>query len=160
MPELVPGIHDFGRAGNAWRPAEPGHGGGKRRVSNRGDDVASTGEQSMAITDEDLHRAEAEMDKLVQAGPVAVEARYDRGRGRVMVRLSTGVDLAFAPHDAQGFGRATAAELDVIEISPSGLGLHFPKLAADLYLPALLEGHFGSKRWTAHRAEAKDAAAE
>ncbi len=105
----------------------------------------------MAITDEDVCRAETEMDKLVQAGPVAVEAHYDRGRGRVVVRLSTGLELAFAPRDAQGLERARAADLDSIEISASGLGLHFPKLDADLYLPALLEGRFGSEQWTTAR---------
>ena len=36
-----------------------------------------------------------------------------------------------------------------IEISPSGLGLHFPELDADLYLPAVLEGFLGSRRWMA-----------
>jgi hypothetical protein len=47
---------------------------------------------------------------------------------------------------------AKPADLDVIEISPSGLGIHFPKLVADLYLPALLEGFFGSRHWTAAKA--------
>jgi hypothetical protein len=37
--------------------------------------------------------------------------------------------------------------LNKIEISPSGYGLHFPKLDADLYPPSLLEGAFGSERW-------------
>jgi hypothetical protein len=36
-----------------------------------------------------------------------------------------------------------------IEISPSGLGLHFPALDVDLYLPALLEGYLGSRQWMA-----------
>jgi hypothetical protein len=36
-----------------------------------------------------------------------------------------------------------------IEISPSGLGLHFPQLDADLYLPALLQGFLGSRQWMA-----------
>ena len=105
----------------------------------------------MAITDEDVRRAEAEMDRLVQAGPMAVEAHYDRGRGRVIVRLDTGLELAFAPRDAEGLEAATTADLDTIEISASGLGLHFPKLDADLYLPALLEGRLGSRQWMAAR---------
>jgi hypothetical protein len=29
------------------------------------------------------------------------------------------------------------------------LGLHFPTLDADLYLPSLLEGFLGSRRWMA-----------
>jgi len=39
--------------------------------------------------------------------------------------------------------------LAVIEISPSGLGLRFRKLDADLYLPAPLEGTLGSRKSTA-----------
>ena len=39
--------------------------------------------------------------------------------------------------------------LAIIEITPAGLGLHWPKLDADLYLPALLQGVFGSPRWMA-----------
>jgi hypothetical protein len=86
-----------------------------------------------------------------RAGPTAVGARYDRRLGRVFVSLSTGIDVAFAPRDAQGLEKAKPADLSVIEISPSGLGLHFPKIDADLYLPPLLEGFFGSKRWMASR---------
>ncbi|MER8672015.1 DUF2442 domain-containing protein [Mesorhizobium sp. M1156] len=32
-------------------------------------------------------------------------------------------------------------------ISPTGLGLHWPQLDADVDVPALLQGVFGSKRW-------------
>jgi len=109
----------------------------------------------MAITDDDVRRAEAEMDELVQAGPVAIEAHYDRGRGRIVVRLDTGLELAFAPRDAQGLERARAMDLDTIEISASGLGLHFPKLDADFYVPALLEGRLGSRQWMAARRSRK-----
>jgi hypothetical protein len=45
--------------------------------------------------------------------------------------------------------------LDPIEISPSGFGIHFPKLDADLYLPALLEGLLGSRAWMAARLGAR-----
>jgi len=31
----------------------------------------------------------------------------------------------------------------------TGLGLHWPKLDADVYVPALLQGVFGSKQWMA-----------
>ncbi len=89
------------------------------------------------------------MAELIDGGPCAVAARYDRGRGRVVIRLSTGIEVMFAPHDAEGLAGAKAAQLEPIEISPSGLGLHFPKLDADLYLPALLAGRLGSARWMA-----------
>ena len=82
-------------------------------------------------------------------GPFAVAARYDRRRNRVIVSLNTGLELAFPPHIAQGLEHAAAADLTDIELSPSGFGIHFPKLDAHLYLPALLQGVFGSKAWMA-----------
>jgi hypothetical protein len=105
----------------------------------------------MAITDDEARAAEARMAALRQRVPTAVAAHYDRGRGRVVIQLSTGLEIMFPPRDAQGLEKAKPSELDPIEISPSGLGLHFPKLDADLYLPALLEGVLGSKSWMAAR---------
>ena len=89
--------------------------------------------------------------QLQAALPHAVSAHFDRRIGRILIRLSTGLDVAFSPHDAEGLESATLAQLDPIEISPSGFGIHFPKLDADLYLPALLEGFLGTKRWMAGR---------
>ncbi|HEX9119187.1 MAG TPA: DUF2442 domain-containing protein [Terriglobales bacterium] len=83
--------------------------------------------------------------------PAAVDAHYDRRLDRVVVRLDSGVELAFPPRRAQGLEHARPSQLDRIEITPSGFGIHFPKLDADLYLPALIEGLFGSKRWMASR---------
>lgn len=81
--------------------------------------------------------------------PTAVRARYDRRIGRLVIDLSTGFSIAFKPHDAQGLEKAKPQQLNKIEISPSGFGIHFPDLDADLYLPGLLEGFFGSERWMA-----------
>jgi hypothetical protein len=46
---------------------------------------------------------------------------------------------------------AKAADLAEIELSPSGFGIHFPKLDADFYVPALLEGFLGSRKWMVAR---------
>jgi hypothetical protein len=68
----------------------------------------------------------------------------------------------------EGLSGACRADLAEIEISPTGTGLHWPRLDADLYIPALLQGVFGSKSWMAHqlgaaggsaRSDAKKAAA-
>jgi Protein of unknown function (DUF2442) len=80
-----------------------------------------------------------------------VAARYDRRLGRVVLSLTSRVDVMFAPADAQGLEKASPADLEEIEISPSGFGIHFPKLDADLYVPALLEGFLGSRTWMAAR---------
>jgi hypothetical protein len=85
------------------------------------------------------------------AEPAAVAARYDEDRDRLVITLNTGVEFTFPRRHAQGLEAAKPADLDVIEISPSGFGLHFPKLDADLWLPVLLDGVFGTKRWMAAR---------
>ena len=82
-------------------------------------------------------------------GPFAVAGRYDRRRDRVVVNLNTGLELAFPPRMAQGLEHAKPAELANDELSHSGFGIHFPKVDAHLYLPALLQGVFGSQAWMA-----------
>jgi hypothetical protein len=104
----------------------------------------------MASHDE-LATATKRAKRRAQIGPSAVAARYDHRSKRIVVRLSSGLEIRFAPRDAQGLENAKPQQLDEIEISPSGLGIHFPKLDADLYLPALLEGLFGSRAWMAAR---------
>lgn len=97
----------------------------------------------------DINDANARGQKVLANTPTAVTARYDRRVSRVVILLSTGLEIGFKPHDAQGLEAARPAQLVDIEISPSGLGLHFPQLDADLYLPALLQGFLGSRQWMA-----------
>jgi hypothetical protein len=83
--------------------------------------------------------------------PRAIAAHYDRESDRIVIQLSSKLNISFSPHDAEGLENAKPSELEEIEITPSGFGIHFPKLDADLYVPALLEGFLGSKRWMASR---------
>jgi len=64
-----------------------------------------------------------------------------------VVHLSSKLIVSFSPRDTQGLEDARATQLDEIEISPSGYGIYFPKLDADIYVPGLLEGLLGSKKW-------------
>jgi hypothetical protein len=104
----------------------------------------------MSATDE-FDAATARAAKRLATEPHAVEARYDAGTGYVLVRLNTGLGVFFAPTDVQDLEGATPADFEEIEIDPPGFGLHFPRIDADLYLPALLRGEFGSKSWMAAR---------
>lgn len=81
--------------------------------------------------------------------PAVLAVRYDRRIARIVISLASGLDIAFAPRDVQGFENAHPAELVDAEISPSGFGVYFPKIDADIYIPALIEGFLGSKRWIA-----------
>jgi Protein of unknown function (DUF2442) len=104
----------------------------------------------MAVRDR-YKRAVSEGKRMLAAVPHAVAARYDRRADRIIVALNTGIDVSFSPRAAQGLEHATPYELASIEITPPGFGLHWPRLDADLYVPALLEGMLGSRRWMAAR---------
>jgi hypothetical protein len=102
----------------------------------------------MAISERELRRAETRMEAQREAAH-AVSARYDRRSGRIVVALNTGVQIAFPADLAEGLAGASPADLAQVEISPAGLGLHWPRLDADLYVPSLLQGMLGSKSWMA-----------
>lgn len=104
----------------------------------------------MALRD-DFDLANQRGKNLQGSAPRAVAAYYDRKIGRVVIQLSSKLIVSFSPSDVEGLEDAKAAQLREIEISPSGFGIHFPAVDADLYVPGLLEGMLGSKRWMASR---------
>jgi len=77
--------------------------------------------------------------------PRAVSAHYDRKTKRIVIELSSKLIVSFSPSDVEGIENATPSQLGDIDISPSGYGIHFPAVDADLYVPALLDGFLGSK---------------
>jgi hypothetical protein len=99
--------------------------------------------------DEEAIGATMRADERLARDPRAIAARYEDGR--IVIDLSTHYRVSFSPERAQGLAGATPSDLAEIEITPSGYGLHWPKLDADLWLPALLEGVFGSRAWMAAR---------
>jgi hypothetical protein len=102
----------------------------------------------MARRDEfESARARSERRKTME--PFAVAAHYDRRQQRIVVQLNTGLAVVFAPDMIEGLQDAKPRQLQEIEITPSGFGLHFPRLDADVYLPGLLVGQFGWRRWMA-----------
>ncbi len=103
----------------------------------------------MDITDDTFEAANRRAAATKAAFPTVVSVRYDRRVARVVIALASGLELAFSPKHAQGLENAHPADLMDAEVTPSGLGVHFPRLDADLYIPALLEGFLGSKRWMA-----------
>jgi len=96
-------------------------------------------------------RANQRAKTLQSEIPRAVSAIYDSKSSRVIIHLSSKLIISFAPRDAQGLEHAKPSQLKEIQISPSGFGIHFPKLDADLYVPGLLEGFLGSRKWMASR---------
>ena len=102
----------------------------------------------MPTSDETFAQAERRAETKRKSG-YAVAARYDRRSARIVVMLNTDVQISFPSRLAEGLANASPEALAEIEIRPSGLGLHWPKLDADLYVPGLMAGQLGSQRWMA-----------
>jgi hypothetical protein len=84
--------------------------------------------------------------------PRAAAARYDRRSGRVIVKLTNGCMFAFPPRLAPGLETATEEQLGHVEILGAGYGLHWEALDADLSIPGLLAGLFGTRAYMAQQA--------
>jgi Protein of unknown function (DUF2442) len=83
--------------------------------------------------------------------PMVVAAHYNKKANRIVISLSTKVEVMFNPSDVQGLENATPSQLKEIEITPSGFGLYFPALDDGINVPNLLEGTMGSRSWMAAR---------
>ena len=79
--------------------------------------------------------------------PRAVSAWYDEPSGRIFMELKNGCLFAFPAEMGQGLRGATAKQLSAVEILPGGVALHWEELDADLGVPGLVAGVFGSKAW-------------
>jgi hypothetical protein len=105
----------------------------------------------MAITKTQMTTARKRAKALKRHVPKAIAAGIDRNRAMLVVELESGAFISVPTSSVQGLAGERIADIVDIEISPSGMGLHFPKVDADVYLPALLEGILGSKAWMAER---------
>ena len=101
----------------------------------------------MAISKEQFKAANARGAAAVSRGPIARAVRYDSRRGLIVITLEGGCEFSFPVALAEGLADAPRSKLAKMKITPNGLGLHWPLLDADLYVPGLIEGAFGSRRW-------------
>lgn len=101
--------------------------------------VYRRGRRTRTITIADVDAANARAEIARARFPAAREAWYDNETGRVVVELETGLQLSLPPNGIPGLEGASPEDLREMAVSPSGLGLHFPRIDADVFLPALLE---------------------
>lgn len=102
----------------------------------------------MKISEQEFQAATLRGDETRRKGH-AVRAEYDAGQNRLVVDLNTGVTIMVPVHLMQELADATADDLQEIEITPAGLALHWPRLDADVYVPSLMQGVYGTKGWMA-----------
>jgi len=107
-------------------------------------------QHKVAFTNADFDRAIVRAKRL-RDEPLVTEAQYMPGPGLdlFIFKLSDGHRLAIPREDLQGLQSGTKGQLTRVEIVGGGTGVHWPDLDADLYVPSLLRGIYGSKTWMA-----------
>jgi hypothetical protein len=104
-------------------------------------------EQHRDVTTDAEIDAAIERAKLHDNDPVAKTAVYVPRLKLLMVQLTNGRRLALPIEDLQGLENATAKQLQKIEIFALGTEISFPEIDVDLYVPSLIEGVYGNRRW-------------
>lgn len=99
------------------------------------------------LTDAEFDAAEARGRKMLETEPRAASARYDRKTGRVIINLVNGCTYAFPVQLVQDLQGASHEDLANIAVEGVGFNLHWPTLGADLYVPTLVAGIFGTRDW-------------
>lgn len=108
-----------------------------------------------ALSGQDVRNAEQRMYKRLDTAAWVVAAHVDAAAHCLHICLNSGVELSVPCSLLQGLENAERGDLDELEISPTGLGLHFPRVDADIYVPALLQGVLGDSGWMARQLGSK-----
>jgi len=99
------------------------------------------------VTDADFKRAAAVGETMLHSEPRASAARYEPATRRVVIDLVNGCSYAFPAVLVQDLQDASDDDLRAVQVDGLGFNLHFPSLDADLYVPALVSGLFGTRVW-------------
>ena len=105
-------------------------------------------EHQVITTDREIQAA-LDRSKLHDSDPVARKVEHIPDLNLLIVGLSSGRRLVLPVEDLQGLDKATHKQLQNYELLGRGTGISFPDLDVDLYVPALIEGVYGNRRWMA-----------
>jgi Protein of unknown function (DUF2442) len=112
------------------------------------------GEMTMIKTARDM-TTDAEIDaaleraKLIDKEPLANTVKYVPNLKLLIVGLTSGRRLVIPIEDVQGLSKATAKQLNKHELLGRGTGINFPDIDVAVYIPALIEGIYGTRSWMA-----------
>jgi hypothetical protein len=105
-------------------------------------------EHKVVTTDAEIEAA-LEKAKAHENDPRAQTVEHIPDLNLLIVGLSNGRRLVLPIEDLQGLGKAAHKQLQNYELPGRGTGISFPDLDVDLYVPALIEGVYGNRRWMA-----------
>ncbi|HWG19890.1 MAG TPA: DUF2442 domain-containing protein [Terracidiphilus sp.] len=105
-------------------------------------------EHPVVTTDAEIEAA-LERAKLHDRDPLARTVEHISKLKLLIIWLSNGRRLVLPVEDVQGLDHATPQQFQNYELLGGGTGIRFPDLDVDLYVPALVAGVYGNRRWMA-----------
>lgn len=105
-------------------------------------------DHKVVTTDAQIEAA-LEQAKSRPNDPRAKSVEHISSLNLLIVQLTNGRRLVLPIEDVQGLGNATPEQLQNVQLLGHGAGISFPGLDIDLYVPALVEGIYGNRRWMA-----------
>ena len=102
----------------------------------------------LKVTQKMLAKAAAAGEKELER-PRATAVRYDAERVRLIIELVSGATLDIPLPMTERLSNASEVERSTMDLSPFGLGIHWPLVDEDLYVPRLVERYAASLRRTA-----------
>ena len=82
--------------------------------------------------------------KMELERPRAKAVRYDAERVRLVIELVSGAMLDIPLPMTERLANASESERSVMALAPFGLGIHWPLVDEDLYVPRLVERYTAS----------------
>lgn len=101
----------------------------------------------IAVSDAEIDAAIGRAREYAKYSRAVVRASYSKVSDKVHLVLSDGATYTIPRRLLQGLSDATERELKRIRILGGGSGLLWPLLDASHYVPALLQGAYGSEKW-------------
>ena len=105
-------------------------------------------EHEVITTDAEIEAA-LERAKTHDSEPRALTVEHIPALSLLIVGLSNQRRLVLPLEEVQGLSSATHQQIQNYELLGHGTGISFPDLDVDLYVPALIEGVYGNRRWMA-----------
>lgn len=101
----------------------------------------------VVTTDAEIDAAIAQANIYEMYRPKAVAAAYRAKDDTFAIKLATGVELAIPRRLLQGLADADPRLVAKVEIDDHGSALHWEALDVDHYVPGLIDGVFGTRKW-------------
>jgi hypothetical protein len=101
----------------------------------------------IVTTDAEIDAAIAESER--HPLPVAVSATFVGAEDAIAIQFADGVQIHIPRRLLQGLEDATPQQLGRMKLEGPGTGLAWPALGVAHYIPGVIDGLFGTRRWMA-----------